>query len=77
MFLFHPENSPCSQDILIFVLIFWLCEKTACYKDKIDFKSYYVTVWLTTSYIIHIMQYVLIFPKLVYHKNKLYKTLEY
>ena len=57
MLLFHLENAPCSQDILIFVLIFWLCEKTACYKDKINFKSYDATVWLKNSYIIHIVQY--------------------
>ena len=44
-FLFHLKSSFRSQDIYIFVLTFWSCEKAA--KDKLNFKMCDVTTWLT------------------------------
>ena len=54
-FYFASKSLFCSQDIQIFVL---LCiAKQLDYKDKIDFKFYDATAWLTINFETHIAQY--------------------
>ena len=57
-FLFHLESSFRSEDIQIFIFTFWSCRKKRLdWKDKVIFKIYDVTAWLTNNYNPHIAQY--------------------
>ena len=42
---------------LNFCVTFWPCKKRLELKDKVNFKIYAITAWLTNSYITHIVQY--------------------
>ena len=42
----------------MFVLAFWPCRKKRLdYEDKVNFKIYDVTAWLTNNYNTHTVQY--------------------
>ena len=48
-FLFHLKSSFLSQDIQFFVLTFGYVEKQFDQKDRVNFKIYDVTNWLTKN----------------------------
>ena len=56
-FLFHVKSSFRSQDILVFFFTFWSRSKQLDKKDKVNFKFYDVTAWLTNNFNTHIAQY--------------------
>ena len=54
VFIFHLKSSFCSQDIYIFVLtILVILKKRLDKKDKVNFKIFNITTWLTIT--IHIL----------------------
>ena len=56
-FFLHLESAFCSQDIQMFFITCCSSRKTACEKDKVNFKIYDVTTCLTNNYNTLIAQY--------------------
>ena len=59
-FLFYPKSSFCYQEIQIFVLIFLFGpgKKWIDLNDKVNFKIYDVTTWVTNNCNTHIDQHI-------------------